>query len=76
MLVIDDLHELDSDRALRWLELFVGQLPDSTRLVLTSREDLGSSSTTFAWRASWRSCARRTCVLHATKRGSCWRRAE
>ena len=37
--VIDDLHELDSDRALEWLELFIADLPESMRLVVTSREE-------------------------------------
>jgi LuxR family transcriptional regulator, maltose regulon positive regulatory protein len=39
VLVIDDLHELDSDRALEWLELFIADIPESMRLVLTSREE-------------------------------------
>jgi LuxR family transcriptional regulator, maltose regulon positive regulatory protein len=39
VLVIDDLHELDSDRALEWLDLFVARLPRAMRLVLTCREE-------------------------------------
>jgi LuxR family transcriptional regulator, maltose regulon positive regulatory protein len=39
MLVIDDLHELQSAEGLRWLELFAGRLPDTLRLVLVTRED-------------------------------------
>jgi LuxR family transcriptional regulator, maltose regulon positive regulatory protein len=38
-LVIDDLHELRSDDALRWLELFVAGLPPELRLVIVTREE-------------------------------------
>ena len=39
VLVIDDLHELNSSQALAWLELFIARLPARLRLVLTSREE-------------------------------------
>ena len=39
VLVIDDLHELDSSEALRWLELFLARMPPQLRVVLTSREE-------------------------------------
>jgi LuxR family maltose regulon positive regulatory protein len=39
VLVIDDLHELDSAEALRLLELFLARLPARLRLVLASREE-------------------------------------
>jgi LuxR family transcriptional regulator, maltose regulon positive regulatory protein len=39
MLVIDDLHELDSAKALGCLERFVSGLPRGLRLVLVTRED-------------------------------------
>ena len=39
LLVIDDLHELASADALRWLQLFLSQLPSSLRVVLATRED-------------------------------------
>ena len=39
VLVIDDLHELDSAQALAWLDLFVARLPARLRLVLASREE-------------------------------------
>ena len=39
VLVIDDLHELRSNDALRWLELFVAGLPAELRLVIVTRED-------------------------------------
>jgi LuxR family maltose regulon positive regulatory protein len=39
VLVIDDLHELDSGEALAWLELFIARLPAQLRLVLASREE-------------------------------------
>ncbi len=39
LLAIDDLHELRSAEGLRWLELFVAQLPSALRLVLITRED-------------------------------------
>jgi LuxR family transcriptional regulator, maltose regulon positive regulatory protein len=38
-LVVDDLHELRSDEALRWLALLVARLPSTMRLVLITRED-------------------------------------
>ena len=38
ILVIDDVHELDSAQALAWLDLFVARLPARLRLVLASRE--------------------------------------
>ena len=41
VLVIDDLHELHSREALELLEVFVAQLPPTTRLVLGTREDPG-----------------------------------
>ena len=41
MLVIDDLHELKSADALRWLELFLARLPAQLRAVLATREDPG-----------------------------------
>ena len=39
VLVIDDLHELRSADALRWLELFVTGLPPELRLVIVTREE-------------------------------------
>ena len=39
VLVIDDLHELDSSDGLRCLEHFLGRMPPQLRVVLTSRED-------------------------------------
>jgi LuxR family maltose regulon positive regulatory protein len=39
VLVVDDLHELDSDDALAWLELLLRQLPPQIRVVLATRED-------------------------------------
>jgi LuxR family maltose regulon positive regulatory protein len=39
VLVIDDLHELDSAEALACLELFLGRLPAQLRVVLVSREE-------------------------------------
>lgn len=40
-LVIDDLHELRSTGALRWLEEFLAALPSQLRVFLLSREDPG-----------------------------------
>ncbi len=39
VLVIDDLHELRSAEALRWLELFLTELPPELRVALATRED-------------------------------------
>jgi LuxR family maltose regulon positive regulatory protein len=39
VLVIDDLHELNSADALSWLDVFVGRLPPELRVVLATRED-------------------------------------
>ena len=39
VLVIDDLHELDSADALTWLEMFLARLPPGLRVVLATRED-------------------------------------
>ncbi len=39
VLVIDDLHELNSAEALSWLEVFLGRLPSELRVVLATRED-------------------------------------
>jgi len=39
VLVIDDLHELDSQDALRWLEAFLERAPEQLRVVLATRED-------------------------------------
>ena len=39
LLVIDDLHELASSDALRWLQLFLSRLPSHLRVVLATRED-------------------------------------
>ena len=39
VLVIDDLHELDSDDALRWLEMVLTRLPSRLRVVLATREE-------------------------------------
>jgi LuxR family transcriptional regulator, maltose regulon positive regulatory protein len=39
MLVIDDLHELDSAEAVRWLELFLTRLPARLGMVFTTREE-------------------------------------
>jgi LuxR family maltose regulon positive regulatory protein len=39
LLVIDDLHELHSAKALAWLDLFLTGLPAKLRLVLASREE-------------------------------------
>ena len=39
VLVIDDLHELDSVDALDWLEVFLSRLRWGLRVVLTTRED-------------------------------------
>jgi LuxR family maltose regulon positive regulatory protein len=41
VLVIDDLHELDSDDALASLELFLTRLPERLRVVLLTRATLG-----------------------------------
>ena len=38
-LVIDDLHELDSDDALAWLEMLLTRLPARLRVVLATREE-------------------------------------
>jgi LuxR family transcriptional regulator, maltose regulon positive regulatory protein len=38
-LVIDDLHELDSDDALAWLEMLLTRLPAHMRVVLATREE-------------------------------------
>ena len=38
-LVIDDLHELDSDDALGWLEVLLRRLPPPLRVVLATREE-------------------------------------
>jgi LuxR family maltose regulon positive regulatory protein len=37
VLVIDDLHELQSTDALRWLELFIARRPANLKIILTSR---------------------------------------
>jgi LuxR family maltose regulon positive regulatory protein len=39
VLVIDDLHELDSDDALGWLGMLLTRLPSSLRVVLATREE-------------------------------------
>ena len=39
VLVIDDLHELDSDDALGWLEMLLTRLPARLRVVLATREE-------------------------------------
>jgi LuxR family transcriptional regulator, maltose regulon positive regulatory protein len=39
VLIIDDLHEIDSPDALSWLELFIARLPPGLSVVLASRED-------------------------------------
>lgn len=39
VLVIDDLHELESDEAVRWLEVFLARRPGRLRVVLATRED-------------------------------------
>ena len=39
MLVIDDLHELDSEDALGWLEMLLARLPPPLRVVLATREE-------------------------------------
>ena len=39
VLLIDDLHELDSADALSWLEVFLARLPAALRVVLATRED-------------------------------------
>ena len=39
VLVIDDLHELDSDDALGWLEMLLTRLPPPLRVVLATREE-------------------------------------
>ena len=38
-LVIDDLHELDSEDALAWLEMLLARLPAQLRVVLATREE-------------------------------------
>ena len=38
-LVIDDLHELDSEDALAWLEMLLSRLPAQLRVVLATREE-------------------------------------
>ena len=38
-LVIDDLHELDSDDALGWLEILLRRLPPPLRVLLATREE-------------------------------------
>ena len=49
VLVLDELHELRSDDALRWLERFVAGLPGELRLVIVTREDPGAR---VAWLAA------------------------
>jgi LuxR family transcriptional regulator, maltose regulon positive regulatory protein len=39
LVVVDDLHELDSEDALAWLELLLDRLPPQVRVVLATRED-------------------------------------
>ncbi|HEX6711950.1 MAG TPA: AAA family ATPase, partial [Thermoleophilaceae bacterium] len=43
VLVIDDLHELESEDALRWLDLLLTQLPGTLRVVLGTREEAALS---------------------------------
>ena len=50
VLVIDDLHELGSADALRWLELFLARLPPQVRVVLATRGTRGSGCIACAWR--------------------------
>jgi LuxR family transcriptional regulator, maltose regulon positive regulatory protein len=40
-LVLDDVHELDSDETRRQLELLVMRAPDALRVVLAARHDVG-----------------------------------
>ena len=39
VLVIDDLHELDSAEARQWLEVLLARLPPALRIVLSTREE-------------------------------------
>ena len=41
VIVIDDLHELESQDARKWLELLLGRVPPRLRVVLATREDPG-----------------------------------
>ena len=51
VLVVDDLHELRSVEALRLLERFLAGLPPALRVVLATREDVGSACIGCGWRA-------------------------
>ena len=52
--MIDDVHELDSDEALRQLELLVMRGPQELRFVLATRHIVtcGWGCTGFGWRVS------------------------
>ena len=39
VLVVDDMHELESADALEWLEVFLGALPPELHVILTTREE-------------------------------------
>src|SRR5580704_14123983 len=70
-LVVDDVHELIADQALRQLELLIMRAPPQLRFVLATRHDVRLGCTGCGWRASWPRSASPICGSPWTRRGSC-----
>ena len=72
VLVIDDLHELQSPEALTWLELFITRRPAGLRIVLTSRaEPQPEPAPPAPRRRADRDPSSRTCASLPTRPASC-----
>ena len=67
MLVIDDLHELDSEDALAWLEMLITQPPAQVRILLATREEPALGLHRLRLAGELTSCVDPTCPSRSTK---------
>ena len=71
-LVIDDVHELGPDHALRQLELLVMRAPQGCGSCWPPGMTCGWGCTDCGWRAGWPRSASQICGSLWLRRGSCW----
>jgi LuxR family transcriptional regulator, maltose regulon positive regulatory protein len=73
-LVVDDVHELDADQALRQLELLLMRAPSALRFVLATRHDVRLGLHRLRLEGGLAEIPRWTCGSAWRRRGSCSRR--
>jgi len=71
IVVIDDLHELNSPDALTELSRLLTSLPGNGHAILATRHDPSWACTSCAWQASYPRFGRRTCAFPSVRPANC-----